>query len=101
MRNRCKSWSVAGPPRGLMDIEQDDERVERLHATVTQEQAGRRFDQVLAELFSDYSRTRLSEWVKSGDARLDGEQVRPREAVRVGQQITVEDRKNTRLNSSH
>jgi len=72
-----------------MDTEHDDELVEQLHATVTQEQAGRRFDQVLAELFSDYSRTRLSEWVKSGDARLDGAQVRPREAVRGGQRITV------------
>ncbi len=46
-----------------------------LTATVPDSAAGRRFDAVLAELFPDYSRSRLSSWIKSGDARLDGEQV--------------------------
>ena len=40
-------------------------------ATVPDSSAGRRFDAVLAELFPDYSRSRLSAWIKSGDARLD------------------------------
>ena len=47
--------------------------------------AGRRFDAVLAELFPEYSRTRLSEWIKAGDARLDGELVRGRDPVRGGE----------------
>ena len=53
-----------------------------LTATVPDEAAGRRFDAVLAELFPDYSRSRLSAWIKSGDARLDGETARPRDPVR-------------------
>lgn len=51
--------------------------------------AGRRFDAVLAELFPEYSRSRLSAWVKSGDVLLDGATVRPREAVRAGQEVVL------------
>ena len=51
--------------------------------------AGRRFDAVLAELFPEYSRSRLSAWVKSGDVLLDGAAVRPREAVRAGQEVLL------------
>lgn len=40
-------------------------------ATVPDSAAGRRFDAVLAELFPAYSRSRLAEWIKSGDARND------------------------------
>ena len=52
--------------------------------------AGRRFDAVLAELFPEYSRTRLSEWIKSGNARLDGEIVRGRDAVRGGETASLD-----------
>ena len=41
-------------------------------ATVPDEAAGRRFDAVLAELFPEYSRSRLAAWIKSGDALLAG-----------------------------
>ena len=54
-------------------------------AVVPASAAGRRFDAVLAELFPEYSRTRLSEWIKSGDARLDGAVVRGRDSVRGGE----------------
>ncbi|WP_300621867.1 23S rRNA pseudouridine(1911/1915/1917) synthase RluD [Dokdonella sp.] len=64
----------------------------RLNATVPFELAGRRFDQVLAELFPDYSRSRLTAWIKSGDARLDGDTVPPRQLVRGGEQIAVDVR---------
>lgn len=69
--------------------QRDDEDTELLEAQVPLEAAGRRFDQVLAELFPDFSRSRLSEWVKSGDALLDGRQVRPREAVQGGESVVV------------
>ncbi|MBS7456817.1 23S rRNA pseudouridine(1911/1915/1917) synthase RluD [Coralloluteibacterium stylophorae] len=62
---------------------------EVLEAEVPLALAGRRFDQVLAELFPDFSRSRLSEWIKSGDATLDGREVRPREAVRGGERVRV------------
>jgi 23S rRNA pseudouridine1911/1915/1917 synthase len=60
-----------------------------LHAIVPDASAGRRFDAVLAELFPDYSRSRLSAWIKSGDARLDGREMRPRDPVRGGEQVTL------------
>ncbi len=36
------------------------------------EAAGRRLDQALAELFPEFSRSRLTAWIKSGDVRVDG-----------------------------
>lgn len=60
-----------------------------LRATVPDSAAGRRFDAVLAELFPDFSRSRLASWIKSGDARLDGREVRPRDPVRGGEAVTL------------
>lgn len=51
--------------------------------------AGRRLDQALAELFPDYSRSRLTAWIKSGDVLLDGEQVLPRQIVRGGELVAL------------
>ncbi|HJU38950.1 MAG TPA: 23S rRNA pseudouridine(1911/1915/1917) synthase RluD [Tahibacter sp.] len=51
--------------------------------------AGRRFDQVLAELFPDYSRSRLTAWIKSGDALLDGAAVPPRQLVKGGESVSL------------
>ena len=58
-------------------------------AVVPDTSAGRRFDAVLAELFPEYSRSRLSEWIKSGDVRLNGEPVRGRDPVRGGEVATL------------
>ena len=58
-------------------------------ATVPMEAAGRRFDAVLAELFTEFSRSRLAEWIKSGDALLDGAQARPRDPVRGGEPVSL------------
>jgi 23S rRNA pseudouridine1911/1915/1917 synthase len=54
-------------------------------AIVPDTAAGRRFDAVVAELFPEYSRSRLTEWIKSGDLLLDGEPARPRDPVRGGE----------------
>lgn len=60
-----------------------------LQATVPDSAAGRRFDAVLAELFPDYSRSRLSAWIKSGDVLLDGREARPRDPVRGGETVSL------------
>ncbi len=52
--------------------------------------AGRRFDQALAEMFPDYSRSRLAGWIKSGAVTLDGEKVPPRQLLRGGEQVQLE-----------
>src|SRR6478609_2012219 len=58
-------------------------------AVVPHEAAGRRFDAVLAELFPEFWRSRLSEWIKSGDALLDGRPARPRDPVRGGEAVSL------------
>ena len=52
--------------------------------------AGRRFDQALAEMFPDYSRSRLSGWIKSGAVTLDGAQAAPRQLLRGGEQVRLQ-----------
>ena len=59
------------------------------HAIVPDSAAGRRLDAVLAELFPEYSRSRLSAWVKSGDVTVDGVSVRGRDPVRGGETVTL------------
>jgi 23S rRNA pseudouridine1911/1915/1917 synthase len=51
---------------------------------------GRRLDQVLAEHFADFSRSRLAEWIRSGQVRVDGRTVKPRHAVSAGEQVVLE-----------
>ena len=62
----------------------------RLNATIPEPLAGRRFDQALAELFPDFSRSRLTAWIKSGAARLGGEAVAPRQTVRGGEAVELD-----------
>jgi len=51
--------------------------------------AGRRLDQVLAELFPQFSRSRLQQWVKSGELLLDGRPVAARYKVAGGETVTL------------
>jgi 23S rRNA pseudouridine1911/1915/1917 synthase len=62
----------------------------RHEAEVPLAAAGRRFDQALAEMFPDYSRSRLTAWVKEGRVLLDGAQVPPRHLLRGGEQVRLE-----------
>jgi 23S rRNA pseudouridine1911/1915/1917 synthase len=70
------------------DAPEGEER-ELLEASVPLASAGRRFDQVLAELFPDFSRSRLTGWIRDGDALLGGRLVKPKEAVRGGEAIIL------------
>ncbi|GAB1408447.1 23S rRNA pseudouridine(1911/1915/1917) synthase RluD [Thermomonas brevis] len=60
------------------------------HATVPAAAAGRRLDAVLAELFPEYSRSRLSAWIKSGHVTVDGAPARPRDAVHGGEAVALD-----------
>ncbi|MBS0430904.1 MAG: 23S rRNA pseudouridine(1911/1915/1917) synthase RluD [Proteobacteria bacterium] len=68
---------------------EDDAGVSLLRAQVPSDAAGRRFDQVLAGLFPDYSRSRLSAWIKSGAATLDGATAAPRLLLRGGEAVEL------------
>lgn len=43
-----------------------------LSAVVAEHQVGQRLDQALAEMFQDYSRSRLKEWILAGFVTVDG-----------------------------
>jgi 23S rRNA pseudouridine1911/1915/1917 synthase len=57
--------------------------------TIPADRAGRRLDQVLAELLPDYSRSRLKQWILEGHVRLDGASPEPRTRVTEGQVIEL------------
>lgn len=60
-----------------------------LEREVTSELSGRRLDQALAGLFSDYSRSRLQKWIKAGRVTLNRKQLRARDKVKVGDRIRL------------
>ncbi|MBE4600729.1 23S rRNA pseudouridine(1911/1915/1917) synthase RluD [Vibrio navarrensis] len=58
--------------------------------TVKDSQLGQRLDQAIAELFADFSRSRLKEWLLDGKVKVDGEVItKPRTKVMGGEAITV------------
>jgi 23S rRNA pseudouridine1911/1915/1917 synthase len=65
-----------------------NERIER-QIEIDADSAGRRLDQVLAGLWPDFSRSRLAGWIKSGEIRVDGQQVKPRHALAGNERVTL------------
>ncbi len=63
--------------------------VQTLTSRIPPEAAGLRLDRALAELFPDYSRSRLTQWIKSGDVLLDGEIPAARQIVNGGEEVVV------------
>ncbi len=74
-------------PSGINETEQTE--AETLHAEVAPEHAGRRLDQVLAELFPDYSRSRLTQWLKDGRVLVDGKSRKPRDKMVGGESLVL------------
>lgn len=66
--------------------------VEKIHqsAVVEAQHQGMRFDQLAAELFPDFSRSRLQEWIRSGALLADGQRLRPRDKIAVGSELSLE-----------
>lgn len=60
-----------------------------LQTIVPESLAGERLDKVVAQLFSDYSRGRLQEWIREGSIQVDGKTKRPRDFVQANQLITL------------
>ncbi len=51
---------------------------------------GLRLDQALTELFPEYSRSRLQDWIKSGCVLLDGARVLPKQRILGGEQVSLQ-----------
>ena len=64
------------------------------HITLTSEIPetldGLRLDQAVAKLLPAYSRSRLQQWIKSGQVTLDGNICKPRELVSTGQTVVID-----------
>jgi len=60
-----------------------------LSLTIPTAQAGQRLDQALAALLPDYSRSRLKAWIESGEVRVDGAVLRPRDKVIGGEAVSI------------
>lgn len=61
----------------------------QLSAIVPDELVGKRLDQTVAELFPEYSRSRLQVWIKDGSLTVDGKTRRMRDKLMGGEQISV------------
>jgi len=64
---------------------------EQIHLTgqIPETSAGRRLDQVLAELFPSFSRSRLQQWIKAGKVLLNQQPVIARYRVAGGEQVEI------------
>lgn len=60
-----------------------------LQMPVPIELSGKRFDQIAAELFPDYSRARLQQWIKSGELTVDGAARQVKDKLIAGAQLVL------------
>ncbi|WP_414703780.1 23S rRNA pseudouridine(1911/1915/1917) synthase RluD [Povalibacter sp.] len=58
--------------------------------TIPDDHVGQRLDQVLAELLSEYSRTRIKDWIESGQILINGGKLRPKDKVLGGERVEVD-----------
>ncbi len=63
---------------------------EQYTAEIPLELSGLRLDQALAELFPDFSRSKLQSWIKEGHVLLDGEAQNPKRKVLGGEQVLLQ-----------
>lgn len=57
---------------------------------VPSEMYGQRADVVLAELFSEFSRSQLTQWLKSGFVKFDDKVLKPKEKVTGGETVILQ-----------
>ncbi len=62
---------------------------EQFHAEIPLHLAGLRMDQALAELFPNFSRSKLQSWIKDGHVLLDGVAQSPKRKVLGGEQVEL------------
>lgn len=72
--------NTATPPR---------ERISQT-AVVTDALEGLRFDQIAAQLFPEFSRGKLKQWITSGALTVDGKQAKPRQKLYADSRLSLE-----------
>ena len=71
-------------------MSEDSDQLIQLTAEVPADLGGQRLDQVAAQLFDEYSRSRLSAWIKEGRLTVDGTVLRPKDVVYSGSVLALE-----------
>ncbi|MEC9375894.1 MAG: 23S rRNA pseudouridine(1911/1915/1917) synthase RluD [Pseudomonadota bacterium] len=61
----------------------------KLEARISEDFNGKRFDKALAQIFPDFSRARLQDWIKQEKALLDGNPAQPSTRVKFGQFVEL------------
>ncbi len=62
--------------------------------------SGQRLDQALAQMFPEYSRSRLKAWILKGSVTVDDREMRPRDAVSGGERIVVQPQAEVSVTSA-
>lgn len=75
-------WQIISPGETV-----DDQEV--FNAEIGSDLAGLRLDQALVQLFPQYSRSRLTTWIKEGRVLVDGETLKPKALVLGGEVIEL------------
>lgn len=73
-------------------------QVIKQQAEVTAELTGKRLDQVAAELFPDFSRAKLQEWLKEGSLTRNGQQVKPKDKAMIGDVLSLQAEQQVQVN---
>ncbi len=61
-----------------------------LTAEAPAEMAGQRVDQVLSQIFPDFSRSRITEWVRAGKAQVNHQPCKPKDKLHGGEWLSLE-----------
>ena len=61
--------------------------------------SGQRLDQALAQMFPEYSRSRLKAWILDGQVTVDTRTLRPRDAVTGGEQVMLNPQAEAQVTS--
>ena len=64
----------------------------KLNCVLPAEAAGQRLDRALAAIYDQYSRARISDWIKRGEVLVNEATARPRDRMSGGEIITIEAR---------
>lgn len=75
--------------RATMTPEPDDYSDSVLDCRIPDSYRGRRLDQALAELFPEYSRSALQQWIREQRVQVDGEIPRPRNKLLGGERVLL------------
>ena len=72
---------------------------ESYEKTVPEHLSGQRLDQALAQMFPEYSRSRLKSWLLQGHVTVDDRQPRPRDPVSGGETVVLTPQAEQELES--